>query len=57
MIDQIKALPPSEQALVVRFVQEITNGQQVRYIDEVTFKAAVDKVFKEHHELLRKLAS
>jgi hypothetical protein len=57
VIEQIKALPPSEQKIVAEFVQEISNGQPVRYMDERTFNAAVDKVFKEHHELLRKLAS
>ena len=57
MIEQIKALPPAEQKIVVQFVQEISNGHQVRYMDEQTFNAAVDKVFKEHSELLRKLAS
>jgi hypothetical protein len=57
VIEQIKALPPAEQKIVVQFVQEISNGHQVRYMDEQTFNAAVDKVFKEHSELLRKLAS
>ena len=57
IIEQIKALPPEEQARVVEFVSTLNGEPPVRYMDEKTFQAAVDKVFAEHHEVLRKLAS
>jgi len=57
VIEYFKTLPPAEQKIVAEFVQELSSGQQVRCMDEKTFNAAVDKVFKEHRELLRKLAS
>jgi hypothetical protein len=60
LIEQIKALPPDELAAVREFVNGAEeNGRptpSVRYATEEQFNRAVDRVFENHDELLRKLA-
>jgi hypothetical protein len=56
VIDQIKALPPEEQAKVVDFIEEVKALQRVKYADPVGFAEAAQWVFTEHAELMRKLS-
>jgi len=62
IIEQIKALPLEEQREVFSFVREVekesasTSGQSVRYVDDQTFDAVVERVFERHDELFKKLA-
>jgi hypothetical protein len=56
VIDQIKALPPGEQAKVVDFIEEVKALQRVKYADQVSFAEAAKWVFNEHEELMRKLS-
>ena len=58
VIEQIKNLPPDEQAKVTAFVRErqIAAPSGVRYADDAAFQEAKDWAFKEHDELLRKLS-
>jgi len=56
VIDQIKALPPEEQAKVIDFIDEVKAAQRVKHADNKSFAAAADWVFKEHAELMRKLS-
>ena len=56
VIDQIKALPPEEQAKVVDFIEEVKALQRVKYADQVSFADAAQWVFAEHAELMRKLS-
>jgi hypothetical protein len=55
VIDQIRALPPEEQAKVVDFIEEVKALQRVRYADRKSFAEAAQWVFTEHAELMRKL--
>jgi hypothetical protein len=55
VIDQIKALPPDEQAKVVDFIEEVKALRRVKYADQVSFAEAAKWVFNEHEELMRKL--
>ena len=60
IIEQIKALPPDEQAVVADFVTKTTTStageSTVRYMDDATFRAAKERVFEIHQELFRRLA-
>ena len=56
IIEEIKALPPAEQARVIAFVNDL-NGHAVKYASDEAFQKAADEVFEKHRELLRKLAS
>lgn len=56
VIDQIKALPPEEQAKVVDFIEEVKAMQRVKYADQMSFAEAAKWVFTEHAELMRKLS-
>lgn len=62
IIEQIKALPLKEQREVFSFVREaekesVSGGAQgVRYADDKTFDAALERVFERHDELFKKLA-
>jgi hypothetical protein len=56
VINQIKALPPEEQAKVVDFIEEVKAMQRVKYADQVSFAEAAKWVFAEHAELMRKLS-
>jgi hypothetical protein len=57
IIEEIKSLSSDEQAQVIAFVNEIKAKPEILYADDKTFREAVDRVFKQHHELLRRLAS
>lgn len=56
VIDQIKALPPEEQAKVLDFIEEVQSLRRGKQGDERDFAAAADWVFAEHAELMRKLS-
>ena len=60
VIEQIKALPPAEQAQVVDFIRQLdANAKpepQGQNMDRTVFSAAKKKVFAKHAELLKKLA-
>ena len=56
VIDQIKAMPPDEQAKVIDFVAEVKAAQSVKFADQQSFDAAAKWVFEEHAELMRKLS-
>ncbi len=53
VIDQIKALPPQEQARVIDFVQGLEPGRpRVRTLDAEAFKRSSRSVFEWHAELM-----
>jgi hypothetical protein len=56
VIDQIRTLPPDEQAKVIGFLEEVKAAQRVRPADEESFATAAEWVFTEHAELMRKLS-
>ena len=61
IIEQIKALPPEERQQVLSFVraveeEESSESPSVRYADDRTFDAAVERVFEQHADLFKKLA-
>lgn len=53
IIQQIKTLPPEEQAEVVNFV---ANELQMKATDGKTFQEASKQMFERHAELMRKLS-
>lgn len=57
IIAQIKAMPPSERAKVIGFIHELHDPDaHLIKPDERRFKEAVEWVFSEHGELLRRLS-
>ncbi len=54
-IEEAKASYPARKRAQAAPASETTTTG-ARYMDDATFKKAADKVFKVHHELLRKLA-
>lgn len=54
VIEQIRALPKAEQALVAKFVLTELPGDvpRTRVMDDKTFEAASEEVFTEYRELL-----
>jgi hypothetical protein len=56
VIDQIKAMPPEEQAKVIDFIEEVKSSQRVKDADDRSFAAAAGWAFTEHAELMRKLS-
>ena len=60
IIEQIKALPPTERAAVADFVRELeskpTGTPTVSYIDPAAVEANMDKMFDRYDDLFRKLA-
>lgn len=56
LIDQIKAMPPEEQAKVIDFIEEVKALQRVKYADDKSFAEASQWAFNEHAELMRKLS-
>ena len=57
VIDQIKALSPSEQAKVLDFVHDLEAKQSpVRHANDQAFTDAAKWVFDEHADLMRKLS-
>ena len=55
VIEQIKALPPEEQAKVIDFLEEVKAVRQVRTIPSATFEESSKRVFDRHAELMQKL--
>ena len=56
VIEQIKALPPDEQAKVVEFLEELRSVQQLGTMKAETFEESAKRVFDRHAELMRKLS-
>jgi hypothetical protein len=59
IIEQIKALPPKEQADVVDFVRKMESsqpGKTVRYMTDEDAQAAGNKVLAQYKEVFKKLA-
>jgi len=58
IIEQIKALPRSEQQHVINFAAELQKAPpDVRYITNEQFEKAADEVFSKHAELFRRPAA
>lgn len=55
VIDQIKSMPPEEQAKVIDFIAEVKAAQSAKYADQQSLDAAAKWTFSEHAELMRKL--
>jgi hypothetical protein len=57
IIEQIKALPPSDKAKVVDFARNVAIGEkEIRYATSEEAKAAGDTVVKQFDSVFRKLA-
>ena len=57
IIEQIKALPPSDKAKVLDFVRNESTGEKdIRYATPGEAKAAGDAVVKQFDSVFRKLA-
>jgi hypothetical protein len=58
IIEEIKHLPPQEQAKVVEYVQQLSQDStpQVRYMDKKDFDVAAHAVFEKYDDLLRRLS-
>ena len=61
VIEQIKALPPQEQAVVVGFVHqlegdEVSSPKAIRFATPEESKVAGDKVVKQYEPVFRKLS-
>ena len=58
IIEQIKALPPKEQAEVLDFVRNMNGSPapQIKYADPNTIAASSEKIFDRYDDLFRKLA-
>jgi len=61
VIEQIKALPPGERSLVVKFVQQLeaetnASSKEIHYASAEQAKAAGDKVVQRYEPVFRKLA-
>jgi hypothetical protein len=57
VIDEIKALPPQEQAKVIDFVRGLEPTQpRVRTLDPQAFEQAARSVLDRHAELLQKIS-
>lgn len=56
VIDQIKALPPEEQAKVVDFIDGGGALQRRNSAEKVSYAEAANWVFDEHAQLMQKLS-
>lgn len=57
VIDQIKALPPKEQAKVIDFIQQLESiPPHAPTLDPETFEKAARSVFERHGDLMRRLS-
>lgn len=61
IISEIKKLPTAEQEQVLAFLQKLHGERQgnpadVRYVNDVDFDKAAEKVLRERADLLRRLA-
>jgi hypothetical protein len=59
IIEEIKRLPLKEQVEVIEFAVELAREkrQDPRYADDADLQKAVDHIFTEYADLMRKLAS
>jgi hypothetical protein len=59
IIEEIKRLPPKELIEVIKFAVELARErrQDLRYADDADLQKAVDHIFTEYADLMRKLAS
>ena len=59
IIEEIKRLPLKEQVEVIEFAVELAREkrQELRYADDADLQKAVDHIFTEYADLMRKLAS
>ncbi len=55
VIEQIKALPPEEQAKVINFLEEVKLVRAVRTMQPETFEQSAKRVFDRHADLMDKL--
>ena len=58
IIEQIKALPAEEKALVAEFLRgsEDVNESKVQYVDREKARVTASRIFEENAPLFRKLA-
>jgi hypothetical protein len=56
IIDQIKALPPDEQAKAIDFLEEVKSVQHARPMTPKTFEESARRVFDRHAEVMQKLS-
>ncbi len=56
VIEQIKALPPEEQAKVIDFLEEVKAVGRVRTMKPEMFEESSQRVFDRHSELMQKLS-
>jgi len=56
IIEQIKALPPEEQAKVIDFLEEVKAVRAVGTMKIEAFEESTRRVFDRHAELMRKLS-
>ena len=60
IIEQIKALPAEERAVVLEFINtldtSVSEPPSLQFIDLKSVQAVAEKIFNEHEELFRKLA-
>ena len=56
IIEQIKALPPDEQAKVLEFLEKLKSVYLLNTIKTETFEDSSKRVFDRHAKLMRKLS-
>ena len=56
VIEQIKALPPEEQAKVIDYLEEVKAVGRVRTMKPEMFDESSQRVFDRHSELMQKLS-
>lgn len=56
IIEEIKALPPEERKQVYDYVQDAMTSGASKTVSDAAFQEAKTWVFKEHAELLARLA-
>ncbi|MDB6035032.1 MAG: hypothetical protein JWM16_5370 [Verrucomicrobiales bacterium] len=58
VIEQFKALPPQEKAVVMDFIQKLEpqGARTITYMSDEHAKAAGDKVLEQYKEVFQKLA-
>jgi hypothetical protein len=56
IIEQIRALPPEEQSVVLDFLEELKTGRASKEIRAEEFEKCAGQVFDRHSELMRKLS-
>lgn len=56
VIEQIKALPPEEQAKVIDFLEEVKSVREVRTMHPEAFEKSAKRIFDRHAQLMQKLS-